>query len=58
MRGYIRLKNRKSLPGGDESALGEFEYVEGGRGDILGRGNSFYKETEAGNTEYVWNVKC
>ena len=27
-RGYIRLKNQKSFPGGDESAFEEFEYVE------------------------------
>lgn len=39
--GYIRLKNQKSFPGGDESAFGEFEYVEVGAWAILGRGNSF-----------------
>lgn len=28
--GYIRLKNQKNFPGGDEPSFGEFEYVEVG----------------------------
>lgn len=35
MRGYIRVRNQKSIPGGNESAFGEFEYVEVGRRGIF-----------------------
>lgn len=39
--GYIRLKNQKSFPGGDESAFGGIGICGSGSMSHFGRGNSF-----------------